>query len=60
MAHAPEPKNFEPKEPVKLNPPKEDPISVTQLAECNGKQVSMGFWIHSRQSLALHFRNLCL
>lgn len=27
---------FEPKTPVTLNPPKYDPISVEELAKCNG------------------------
>ncbi|KAJ3492429.1 hypothetical protein NLG97_g5400 [Lecanicillium saksenae] len=27
---------FEPKEPVQLNPPKDDPITVEELAKCNG------------------------
>ena len=34
--HAPEPKNFEPKEPVKLDPPKDDPITVEKLSEYDG------------------------
>jgi len=29
---------FEPKNPVKLDPPKDDPISVDQLAKCDGRQ----------------------
>ncbi|KAH8147856.1 uncharacterized protein LAJ45_07957 [Morchella importuna] len=33
---APEPKNFAPKQPVALAPPKEDPISVEHLAKCSG------------------------
>ncbi|OBT55126.1 hypothetical protein VE04_04337 [Pseudogymnoascus sp. 24MN13] len=28
---------FEPKEPVNLNPPKDDPITVEHLSKCNGK-----------------------
>jgi hypothetical protein len=36
--HEPEPKNFEPKTPVKLDPPKDDPISVEELAKCDGKR----------------------
>ncbi|OBT71385.1 hypothetical protein VF21_09491 [Pseudogymnoascus sp. 05NY08] len=27
---------FEPKEPVTLNPPKDDPITVEHLSKCNG------------------------
>jgi len=34
---APEPRSFEPKTPVSLNPPKDDPISVEQLATADGK-----------------------
>lgn len=28
---------FEPKTPVTLNPPKDDPITVEHLSKCNGK-----------------------
>lgn len=28
---------FEPKEPVQLDPPKDDPITLEELAKCNGK-----------------------
>ncbi|KAI4150029.1 MAG: hypothetical protein LQ340_004306 [Diploschistes diacapsis] len=38
--HEPEPKNFEPKEPVKLDPPKDDPITVEELSKCNGQDTS--------------------
>ncbi|KAI9682562.1 MAG: hypothetical protein M1822_006860 [Bathelium mastoideum] len=34
--HVAEPKNFEPKVPVQLDPPKSDPISLDQLAKCDG------------------------
>ncbi|KAI9877574.1 MAG: hypothetical protein M1830_003531 [Pleopsidium flavum] len=34
--HVPEPKNFEPKQPVKLDLPKNDPISLEQLSKCDG------------------------
>jgi hypothetical protein len=34
---APEPKSFEPKDPVQLAPPKDDPISLEELATANGK-----------------------
>lgn len=27
---------FEPKNPVNINPPKDDPITVSQLLKCNG------------------------
>ena len=29
---------FEPKNPVKLDPPKDDPIAADQLAKCDGRQ----------------------
>jgi hypothetical protein len=29
---------FEPKNPVKLDPPKDDPISAERLAKCDGRQ----------------------
>lgn len=32
-----EPKNFTPKNPPNLDPPKDDPISVEELAKCDGK-----------------------
>lgn len=32
-----ETKKFTPKDPPKLNPPKYDPMSVTDLAKCDGK-----------------------
>ncbi|KAL9617726.1 MAG: hypothetical protein Q9160_007500 [Pyrenula sp. 1 TL-2023] len=38
--HVAEPKNFEPKTPVQLNPPKHDPISVEELAKCDGMNPS--------------------
>lgn len=37
---------FEPKVPVQLNPPKDDPISVEELAKCDGefnRNVSLTF-----------------
>ena len=34
--HEPEPKNFAPKNPPKLNPPRDDLISVGDLAKCDG------------------------
>ncbi|MCJ1259241.1 hypothetical protein MMC24_007077 [Lignoscripta atroalba] len=33
---AAEPKGFAPKNPVKLDPPKDDPISEAELAKCDG------------------------
>ncbi|MCJ1444437.1 MAG: hypothetical protein MMC23_004939 [Stictis urceolatum] len=38
--HVEEPRNFAPKEPVKLDPPKDDPITVEELAKCNGTDPS--------------------
>ena len=35
--HVTEPKNFAPKNPPKLNPPKSDPITVEELAKCDGE-----------------------
>jgi hypothetical protein len=37
--HVDEPTKFTPKDPPKLNPPKEDPITVEELAKCDGKIV---------------------
>lgn len=37
VEHEPEPKRFEPKVPVQLDPPKDDPISQEELAKCDGK-----------------------
>ncbi|KAI9840644.1 MAG: hypothetical protein M1837_001413 [Sclerophora amabilis] len=34
--HEPEPKNFEPKSPVSLAPPKDDPIPLSHLSKCDG------------------------
>jgi hypothetical protein len=34
--HSQESKSFAPKDPPKLNPPKDDIITVAGLAECNG------------------------
>lgn len=34
--HEPEPKNFAPKDPPKLDPPRDDPISLEELAKCDG------------------------
>jgi hypothetical protein len=44
---APEPRSFEPKTPVSLNPPKEDPISVEELATADGKlsSLSLSCWL---------------
>ena len=32
-----EPKKFTPKNPPKLDPPKDDPITIEELAKCDGK-----------------------
>ena len=32
---------FEPKVPVQLNPPKDDPISLEELAKANGKTLTI-------------------
>lgn len=34
--HVQEPKKFAPKDPPQLNPPKDEPISVEELAKCDG------------------------
>lgn len=34
--HEPEPKRFEPKNPVQLDPPKDDPITIEELSKCDG------------------------
>ena len=34
--HVQEPKKFAPKDPPKLNPPKDEPISLGELAKCDG------------------------
>ncbi len=34
--HVPEPKNFEPKTPVSLDPPKDDPIDPEYMSKCDG------------------------
>ncbi|CRG85480.1 hypothetical protein PISL3812_02535 [Talaromyces islandicus] len=34
--HEPEPKRFEPKVPVQLDPPKDDPITPEELSKCDG------------------------
>ncbi|MCJ1407027.1 hypothetical protein MMC19_001097 [Ptychographa xylographoides] len=38
--HVEEPKNFAPKIPVKLDPPKSDPITVEELSKCDGTDPS--------------------
>ncbi|KAI9827503.1 MAG: hypothetical protein M1832_004853 [Thelocarpon impressellum] len=39
-SHVPEPRNFAPKTEVKLAPPKSDPISLDELAKCDGKNAA--------------------
>jgi hypothetical protein len=39
---------FEPKVPVVLNPPKDDPIEKEYLAKCNGKDSTPLFWSNCR------------
>ena len=34
--HVEESKKFAPKDPPKLNPPKDDPITIDELAKCDG------------------------
>ncbi|OCK78041.1 putative progesterone binding protein [Lepidopterella palustris CBS 459.81] len=34
--HVEEPKKFEPRKPVQLDPPKSDPISLDYLSKCDG------------------------
>lgn len=34
--HVEEPKRFEPKKPVQLDPPKDDPITLDYLVKCDG------------------------
>ena len=38
-ASEPEKKPFTPKQPVQLDPPKGDPITYEELAECDGMDV---------------------
>jgi cytochrome b involved in lipid metabolism len=40
VEHEPEPKRFEPKVPVQLDPPKDDPITVEELSKCDGTDPS--------------------
>ena len=35
-SHVEEPKSFAPKKPVQLNPPKDDPITPSELKKCDG------------------------
>ena len=37
--HVQEPKKFTPKDPPKLDPPKDEPISLGELAKCDGTTV---------------------
>ena len=40
-----EPKSFSPKKPVKLNTPKEDPITVSELKKCDGSDPEKPTWV---------------
>ena len=55
--HVEEPKKFTPKNPPKLDPPKDDPISVEELAKCDGKitlwRMIMAYC--SKSLICLHF-----
>ena len=55
--HAPEPKNFEPKQPVRLDPPKNDPISLEQLSQCDGELSDIPWprvaWLDDRDQLVV-------
>jgi hypothetical protein len=37
VEHEPEAKRLEPKQPVKLDPPKDDPITPEELSKCDGR-----------------------
>lgn len=43
---------FEPKAPVNLDPPKDDPISLAELAKANGKStwIEMNTCLYSEES----------
>ena len=40
-----EPKKFEPKKPVQLDPPKDDPISLEYLSKCDGENIHTSYQI---------------
>lgn len=40
-----EPKNFAPKVPVQLDPPKDDPITIEELSKCDGSDPSRPTWV---------------
>lgn len=47
----PERKRFEPKQPVKLDPPKDDPITMEELSKCDGMDLyvcRVQFWFPFR------------
>jgi hypothetical protein len=54
MSHEEEPKNFEPKKPVEIKPPKDDPIDLEYLSKCNGMCSSIPELLHSYLELALY------
>lgn len=52
VEHEPEPKRFEPRVPVPLDPPKDDPISQEELAKCDGRHPCLDFCFLSLTDLA--------
>ena len=53
--HEPEPKNFEPKTPVKLDAPKDDPYTPEELAKYDGKSHASSFLdlVHTEWSVSI-------
>jgi len=49
--HVEEPRNFAPKNPPKLDPPKDDPISVAELAKHDGTDTTMAIWVAIKGSI---------
>ena len=50
----PEPRNFAPKDPPKLDPPKDDSISTADLAKCDGRiicLISALSYVHLNQDI---------
>lgn len=41
MSEQTEKKRFEPKQPVQLDPPKDDPITMEELSKCDGMDLSL-------------------
>lgn len=44
-------RSFDPKDPPKLNPPKDDPISVEELAKCDGMRFQIAILRPGEQQL---------